>query len=118
MKYTNTFNENSKFEIESNVMGNLEYPNISHIEDIDKASSILHPEIIRFYVYVSNNKSVFTCKYGMTFEEYINSSYNTNFKIENNKVYHTASVDIEIDVTPSTIIEHRKTYYVLETGWD
>lgn len=76
MKYTSTFNENSKFE--TSLDGEmLNYPNISYIEETGGMSSLLEKpvELISFIVALNVAYS-FQCEKDMTWNDFINSKYN------------------------------------------
>ena len=80
-----------KFETEE-VYGNasLEYPTVSYTEDTDK---VWIKSNIKFYFYVfdiegGNNEGKYIYDNGMTWENYVNSSYNTKFSIDENGYIH------------------------------
>ena len=80
-----------KFETEE-AYGNasLEYPTVSYTEDNDK---VWIKENIKFYFYVfdiegGNDGGKYIYDNGMTWENYVNSSYNTKFSIDENGYVH------------------------------
>lgn len=111
MKYTNTFNENSKFET-SVEGGTLNYPNVSYIEETGGMSSLLEKpvELISFKVAL-NDLFSFQCEKDMTWNDFINSKYNAgNFAYDENQKQITCNNVMLINAKLTDTIQDGYTY--------